>query len=305
MVPDHHPGAAESAQRTQLRTLLKQVDAEGIEGLLEGAPEKGGPGFAVFQNTDGAAYLLASGVPSKVQWATHPYVMPLLEQALVPRHFFVLELSSTHVRLLEYLAGVCTPRTLPTGVPRDVSDAGHYHHGGPGMDEAVHDRVAHFFALVDHGLRPHLQELPLLLMGVREDIAAYRRGAHYPEMFEAEVDGNVEGHTAAQVAALAHRAAVAEYKRAGERVLAEFREMRDQARAERDPHAVLRAAAAGRVHQLCVRGGTELLGPLESGHVEDIVNAAVVETLRHSGKVYLLPSESMPITECLCAVLRF
>jgi len=35
------------------------------------------------------------------------------------------------------------------------------------------------------------------------------------------------------------------------------------------------------------------------------VNAAVVETLRHGGQVYLLPPEQMPITESVCAILRY
>ena len=64
-----------------------------------------------------------------------------------------------------------------------------------------------------------------------------------------------------------------------------------------DPHAVLRVAAAGRVHQLCVRAGAKL-------H-EELLNAAAVETIAHGGEVYALPLEEMPDSNPLAAILRF
>jgi stalled ribosome rescue protein Dom34 len=104
---------------------------------------------------------------------------------------------------------------------------------------------------------------------------------------------------------------LAEYQRLGQGVLAELREMRDRSRAVFGVREVLQAAAAGRVHQLCVRSGTEMVGPMEAAlnranlPSEDLVNAAVVETLRNGGEVYLLPAEQMPVTESACAMLRY
>jgi hypothetical protein len=138
-------------------------------------------------------------------------------------------------------------------------------------------------------------------MGVKEEIAAYRRVSHYDSLLHAEVDGSVDTLSSAQVAAHAHRAALDEYRRIGIEVLAEFREMRDRARTLDDPHAALEAATAGRVHQVCLRAGTELLG----ANGEDVLNAIAVETLRKGGEVYLLPQTEMPVTQTVCAILRY
>jgi hypothetical protein len=137
-------------------------------------------------------------------------------------------------------------------------------------------------------------------MGVKEEIAAYRRVSHYDSLLHAEVDGNVETLTPTQIAERAKQAARDEYRQLGIDVLAEFREMRDRARTLDDPHAVLEAAAAGRVHKVCLRAGTEL-----PGAGGDIINAIAVETLRKGGQAFLLPQEEMPVTQAVCAILRY
>ena len=183
--------------------------------------------------------------------------------------------------------------------------------GTSGNRESARDATEHYCALIDQGLRPLLSGRPLLLMGVREEIAAYRRVSHYDSLLHTEVDGNIETLTPAQIAHLAAKAAQAEYQRLGEQVLAELKEMRDRSRAASGVREVLKAAGEGRVHKLCVRGGTEMVGPMEASlnranlPTEDLVNAAVVETLRNGGEVYVLPPEQMAVTESVCAVLRY
>jgi len=74
---------------------------------------------------------------------------------------------------------------------------------------------------------------------------------------------------------------------------------------------VLRAAAQGRVHQLCARAETPLTGPMEPdldrvhAEAEDLVNAAIVETLRTGGEVFMLPQKSLNATQPLAAILRY
>jgi len=65
------------------------------------------------------------------------------------------------------------------------------------------------------------------------------------------------------------------------------------------------------VHRLCLREGFEIHGrmvpELDSAHAatEDLVNAAVVETLRHGGEVFMLPKDQMPANHPLAAILRY
>jgi hypothetical protein len=347
LVPDHHPGTPDSSPRTHLRTLIKagkQLTVANpkavwpagfenpIEELAASLPDVGGSGFAVYRTLDSVESVPLAGTSAKAILASHPYVMPLLTPAFAAHDLFVLGLSSKHLRLLEYVDGVCKQLSLPAGVPSNV-EASHLRHGeqgenrtpagssagkmagvrfGTGGDrESAREAFEHYCVLIDQGLRPLLGDRPLLLMGVKEEIAAYRRVSHHHSLLHTEVDGNTETFTPAHIAQLAHAAALAEYQRLGEAVLAEIKEMRDRARTAIGPRDVLKAAAEGRVHQLVVRSGTELLAPMEDAlnlaHLptEDLINAAVVETLKNGGQVFLLPPELMPVTESASAILRY
>ena len=72
-----------------------------------------------------------------------------------------------------------------------------------------------------------------------------------------------------------------------------------------------RAAAAGRVHKLCVREGTAVRGPMErelnTAHIEseDLLNAAAVEAIRNGGEVFTLLPDQAPASEALAAILRY
>ncbi|MEO5927002.1 MAG: hypothetical protein ABIR70_24515 [Bryobacteraceae bacterium] len=343
LVPGHHAGTTGNSQRAQFRTLLKEVRESvtpwptafdvPLGELAQTFPETG-PGVAVYCTAGSVTSVSLTGDTPKSVLASHPYLMPLLVPAYAAHHLFVLGLSTQHLRLLEYVDGVCKIVDLPTGIPANLASSRHSHRGespsetassaGPGVGkmgamrfgtsgdrETARDAMDHFCALIDQGLRPLLQGQPLLLMGVKEEIAAYRRVSHYESLMHAEVDGNIDSFTPAHIAGLAHTAALTEYERLGNAVLAEFREMRDRARTALGPREVLQAAAEGRVHQLCVRGGTEMFSPLEPAldlaglpH-EDLINAAVVETLRHHGEIYLLPASEMAVTDSVCAILRY
>ena len=343
LVPDHHPGAPDSSQRAHVKGLLKSVKEHtpglpsGFETTIEelngSLPEGGGPGLAIYRTADSLTTFNLPGAPSKAVVASHPYVIPLLQSAFAAHDLFVLGLSAKHLRLLEYVDGVCRQLALPDGIPATLDESRHPRHGTPGEGhtpagsdvggmrgvrfgtsgdrESARDAMGHFCALIDQGLRPVLKDRPLLLMGVKEEIAAFRRVSHCHSLLHTEVDGNVELFTPAHIAGLAQKAALAEYQRLGEQVLAEFRELRDRTRVSHDPREVLKAAAEGRVHKLCVRAGAEVLEPLDAtldrAHLptEDLINAAAAETLSHGGEVYLLPLGKMAIKESVCAILRY
>lgn len=336
-VPDHHPGAADGTQQTRLRGLVKTALERGLDlsGLEKSASEfaqsalahAGGAGFVYCWSPKSSAAFALGGAASNAVVASHPYVVPLLTPAFAAHNLLVLGLSTKHLRLLEYVDGECLSMALPADVPRNLDAAGTFHHsagipaqgrtgagvrfGTSGERESARSSVEHFCALIDSGLTPVLNHRPLLLMGVAEEIAAFRRVSHYDALMHAEVDGNIDSLTPAQIAAHAQRAAREEYERLGRVVLAALREMRDRQRVTRNPQEVLRAAAAGRVHQLVVRAGTEIPGRLEPDMdkaalpSEDLVNASAAETLRKGGEVFLLPQDELPLDEALCAFLRY
>jgi hypothetical protein len=348
MVPDSHPGAVESSRRAQMEGLVREAkksvlstpgyawpaDFEHpLEEIAESLFNGGGPGRVLYLMPDSLWSCALIGETAKAVLSSHPYVMPLLMQACSAQDLFLLGLSKKHVRLLEYVSGRCVELDLPARVPPPPAADNHPRRGsgwenrtpaGPGVGkmgdvrfgtaderQSATGEMEHFCAQLDQALRPLLKGRPLLLMGVKEEIAAYRRVSQCDSLLHTEVDGNVETFSLARIETIARKAAAAEYGRLGEQVLAAFREMRDRARTAPDPQEVLKAAAEGRVHKLCLRERTVVMGPLDAEmdrvHLaaEDLINAAAVETVRHGGDVFVLPPDQMSVTESACAILRY
>jgi hypothetical protein len=94
----------------------------------------------------------------KLVVAHHFYLTPFVADAFAPHEFFVLGLSGVHVGTL--------------------SDR-----------EAFPEYLHYFFEIVDRGLKLILNDNSLLLMGVQEQLAAYRRVAKYPHIFTTDCLG--------------------------------------------------------------------------------------------------------------------
>ncbi|MBZ5632791.1 MAG: hypothetical protein LAO55_06620 [Acidobacteriia bacterium] len=345
VVPSHHPGAQEGSRKALVHGLVRTAGEQMARGKLAGrasellAPleeiaqesgaEAGGAGFAIFRSPEYTARYYLPDKPGKTPAekmviADHFYLTPFVSDAFAPHEFFVLGLSIKHLRLFRYLNGKCQELPLPAAVPASLDAAGgfdkpdhqlenrsasgpstgamHGVHVGTLSDrEAFPEYLHHFFEIVDRGLKATVDGKPLLLMGVHEEVAAYRRAAKHPHILTPDCLGNTEFLTASNIAVSAADACGKHYQLLAERVLAEYLEMPDRGRTLADVPAVLRAAGEGRVHRLCVRTGAEIAGP--GG--EDQINAAVVETLRNGGEVFMLPQDKMTAAQPLAAILRY
>jgi len=286
----------------------------------------------VFRSPEYTARYEAPGLRAeKVVIGSHFHLAPFVASAFAPREFLVLGLSKKHLRLLEYSNGECKEIGLPAGVPASLEEAGQFNRSdtdlenrstaGPssgsmkrlrfGTDsdrEAGGDYLHDFFVQVDRGLHEKLGTWPLLLAGVHEEIAAYRKAAKAGHVLSLEIQGNVDFLTPAEIAGRAAQAALEHYHRLGEKVLEEWRELGDRTRALDDVRAALRAAVRGRVHRLCVRANTEVIAPpldAPHGEGENLIDAAVAETLRRGGDVFVLPEDRMPASIPVTAILRY
>jgi hypothetical protein len=298
-----------------------------------GRPENGGPGLVACLSKSGFASMRLHSANEHVAIGNYPYVLPLIVPAFAVRDLFVLNLNAKKVHLFEYMNGACREVPIPNGVPTSVDESNHgftgpapganrttmsaspgklggVHFGTGGDRQSAGTRVERLCVELDTGLRSLLNQRPLLLMGVREEIAAYRRVSDYEWLLDDEIDGNWDALGCTQIAQHAQRASIGEYQRMGKEIVAEAREMRDRSRASFDAREVLHAAIEGRVHRLCVRADTELMGMLPTTIQrakirENLINAAVAETLKKGGEIYVLPQEAMPAAEPICAILRY
>jgi Bacterial archaeo-eukaryotic release factor family 3 len=344
VVPAYHPGAQEGSRKALVHGMIRAAGEQMTSGKLanraadllapleeiaqESGVEAGGAGFAIFRSPEYTARYYLPDKPGKTPVeklvvADHFYLSPFVADAFAPHEFFVLGLSTKHLRLFRFINGECQEVPLPAAVPASLEAAGgfdqpdHLLNRSPsgtstgakrGVQfgtltdrEAFPEYLHHFFGIVDRGLKATLDGKPLLLMGVHQEVAAYRRTAKHAHILMPDVLGNTDFLTTQEVATHATDACRAHYQLLAERVFAEYLEMPDRVRTLAHVPAVLRAASEGRVHRLCVRDGAEVAGPRGG----DLVNAAIVETLRAGGEVFVVPQDKMQAAHPLAAILRY
>jgi hypothetical protein len=340
VVPARHPGAQDGSGRVLVNSLIRTA-REGIsrakfaaqadellaplEEIARGAAvESGGSAFVIFRSPEYLArYEVPNRATGKVVIGDRFHLVPFVKDAFARRDFLVLGLSKKHLRLFRYVSGECSELPLPAGVPPTLEAAGGFdkpEHNlenrstagsstgtmravrfGTGTDrEAAGEYLHHFFVMVDRGLTAAFGNKALLLLGVREEIAEYRRTAKHALILNSDVPGNVDFLSTAQIGAFAAQAADNDYELIAERILAEFRETPDRDRTLADTNAVLHAANEGRVHRLCVRTEAEAGSP-----DSELLNAAVVDTLRTGADVFMVPQEKLPAANPLAAILRY
>jgi hypothetical protein len=266
---------------------------------------------------------------------------PLLRVVSRDSHFLLLALSQRNVRLLEgsmqrveelELRDVPTdlrdiieePEPRSDTMTRLVSAGGRggravfYGHGAADEDfkkEEVHK----FLRQVADGLGEYLsgQDLPMVLVGLGEMVAAYRSVNSYPHVLDEEIRTNPDGMPPEKL----HEAAwpviegVLDAQRS--RALERFGELHGTGRASDDPDQIAEAAIQGRVETLFVaaepwcweqmsnRGAIVQLGADESFARCELLDRAITDTLSHGGQVHAIPAAEVPGGRDVAASFRY
>lgn len=321
-LPDQRPGTSTGNHQATLRQLVREaratVSSESLEPLDALVDDHklaaGGQGLAIFCSAQVVECLRVPGIEKAEFAVTGQFELaPLLLAAFAPREQFILGISKKKMRLCHWKDGVATEVPLPKEAPLGLDEAEHGraetvgNHPTAGLSsstmssaqfgsenrvdrEGAGHHLSHFFRMVDTGLAPVLNGVPLLLGGVEDEILAYRKAAHYRAISTQEIRGSIEHMTLSEIAARAHAAVVEDFFAEGGKALAACRANK----ALTDPEAILIAADAGRVHQLIV----------PEGHSKEMVNAAVAATLRMGGEVLVVHTNEMP-DESMVAALRY
>jgi hypothetical protein len=283
-------------------------------------------------------------LPGEVEpcWAVEGrlLVRPLIRFLREHRPFHLLALARKHIRLLECQPEACRDVELPESVPRDLQSFGDFdrpdhdlfNQSPAGRDagrmvsvqfgtttDKPFQRLHDFHKAIDRGIWPLLEgkRLPLVLAGTDADAASFRKVASFQPVVGGFVSGSPDGGvTDSTLFRLGNqlmehwlsdeeRQAVHEFMRAG------------STQVSVETGTILRFAAKGRVHHLFLTASQPQLGDADhiagkrlhagefSGNQDDLVNAAVVETIKHKGRVWYLPEERMPAKATLAAMFRF
>jgi len=255
------------------------------------------------------------------------YVRPVFSSLAVPATIYVLEITKQSATLLACTASTATPVNLPKGTPATLEEATGFDPpdhdlknrsaAGPSVGamrgaqfgtgserERRHAHLHDFYRAVDKGVNEVLSasSASLILAGVDEDLAIYRAVNSYPHLAGRAIHGSPGGGLArAEIARRAREIALYEYQQRAAAALADSAERLAPGRFSTDLAVILRAAVQGRVDRLYLDENGRMLGGFDgkafggrnNWHDEDLLNIAAVETMRHSGEVFSLPTHLM------------
>ncbi len=288
--------------------------------------------FALFRNARmSVQYRLPWEAEDGVRVEGRFALTELAAQMGVAREFLLLALSRKRVRLFECDEHDCTERALPGDVPDNLEEflaldlsefklKGRSPGGrtfGLGTERDKADRYFHDYCVaIGRGVTGLLRERPgpLVVAGATEEVAGWRAANPEIGMYAGDVETSPDGGQSDRELAAKARAVLAKW-RSPEQVHAMelYERQSGSERVERDVRRIVKAAASGRVEHLFFAPGASQTGDYDRivGRVrmtgeyvssaDDLINAAVADTLRNSGHVWSGVPEGLP----MAAVLRY
>lgn len=300
------------------------------------ALDAAGNGMALFVDAaDFWCHRVPPAVPEVVRAGCHFYLRPLLDWITEPDQFLLLELSETQLRLRMGCQDQLLMVPLPHGVPSSIEEISTFqrseggregdsrHRGGYGsaisygMTSGNRERrLQFFFAMVDRALHLYLEEagLPLVLAGTQHLVSAYRKENTYHNTVPCGIRSNLAELAEDAILTQARRLIRAERRQEATSHLVAMEEYAPGDRWSASIQAILRAAAKGRVWRLflaeggCCEGDYNSMIGRSNGHkpfVEDLLNAAAVQTLSQGGEVFLVERSLLPEQACAAALFRY
>jgi len=157
-----------------------------------------------------------------------------------------------------------------------------------------------FFKAVDSGIHPVLARdpHPLILAGVKRELAIYRTVNTWFPLVSGEIPGNTEASAADSLRAKAEELLAAYSVKDAETIRHAMETAAGRGLLIEDPAAVVQAAGSGQVADLIV-----LTGAAGFAKREAVINWAALATVRNSGKVHLLNATEP--SGGLAAILRY
>lgn len=293
---------------------------------------------------NGAAhsYPLPFPVPATVDVSDGFYLAPLMRLLVWPVDFQILTVSGNHVRLHRCSRNELAPMKLPSAVPTSLEEflreteiaravrfqtgAGPNRsaigivHGGTSTKDEAHAQFREYVQTVAKevaSLRSE-DEAPLVLAAVHEVQAIFRQAYPGRNLVEQGVHGSPDEIGIEELRRLGINLLEATHCGELKTALEKYHRAAETAEAC-DPKAIVRRAASGRIDTLIAAFGERLWGTwdasaqcaevvpdrLDDPGCRDLVNLALVETLRHDGHVCVVPKSDVPDQSTMAAVYRW
>lgn len=287
-------------------------------------------------------FITDQNVPEIVEAGEHFNIRPILAIAEKQKLFYILALSQKHVRVLRCSQKDSEDVALPSGTPASLDDSKqtskpdhdleNRSSGGPSMGsmkgvmfgtssgkEDKDEYLLHFIMEVEKGVHTLLKDsgAPLVVVAVEHELAVYKRVNTYPHLIDPGVHGAPDGLKGGEMHKRALELLQASTPEPVRKILDGFDKHVGTGHASTHAQEIVKAAHEGRVSHLLFQENAQYMGnfdeirqkvkrhddAIEQKH--DLINAAVVETLRHGGDVYVLSGDKMPKGVPLAAMLRY
>ncbi len=286
-------------------------------------------------------FRLPLGFAELVVTAKRFHIKPLLPLLSGDGHFYVLALSQNEIRLLHgsrSSVGLVELDDVPeslseafkwddperqlqfhtgTGASAD-GRAAVFHGHGVGTDDAK-SNIQRYFVQVAAGIDDILAEetAPLVLAGVDYLLPIFREATSYAQLLDAVITGNPEELNEAELHQAAWPLVEPHFAEAEARAAGRFRQLAGTGKVSSDLDEILSAAHHGRVDTLFVALNRQHWGQFDAATQrsqtraepqpddQDLLDLVAVQTLLHSGIVYAVEAEQMPVAADIVAIFRY
>ncbi|MDF1755375.1 MAG: hypothetical protein P1U89_21485 [Verrucomicrobiales bacterium] len=196
-----------------------------------------------------------------------------------------------------------------------------YHGHGITGDETRQKKIRRFFEMVNHDLASNFpdREVPLLLFGLETEIGHYRPVNSYPHLLDEAIVFNSTDLSDDKLKAKMLEAVEARAVKAHNESLKNLESQINRGNGTTDLREIVKGAETGRIDTLYVTKGSSQYGvyEAESNSVElekdgesgkrseDLVERAVLTTVRTGGRVHHTDRNELPSGVALAAIFRY
>lgn len=234
----------------------------------------------------------------------------------------LLEWEDLPARLSQVMQTEAGPRPLhfhSAGPPTGEAPTSIFHSATEDMSQVVQSKLRAAMARIDEALDPHLrpERAPLVLAGTPKLVGLYREASKYPYLLAEYINGSPEHINPADLAEKARALVRPHAEQRRRQVLEAYGTAAAHDRGSHDVGEIVLASFAARVETLLTDLVSDIWGkvdptrPAVDIHTrrepddDELTNLAAVQTLRHDGRVFIIPQPQMPEQSPLAAIYRY
>lgn len=356
-LPTHKMGEKVQQDPIRLKNLLGEASEklkkqnlkdQEIEALL-GEPGKlldqplfwqhNDKGLALFiSENEFEYYRIPHPFQERVMIDDHFLITPLIPMITLEGTFCILAISQKDMRLLkctrndvEEIALDGAPKSLDEFLRFDVNEKHLQHHSGQGggrhaifhgqggARETDTEEVINYLKAVENKVTSFMRKRndPLVLAGVNEAVAEYRKVNHYNRLIEDAVFGNPDPKSNDEIKDEGWEVIQSYFLQGMYNDIERFGNLAGSEKQSDNLSKIVEAAYYGRVESLFVPIGEHSWGRFDmerdvvhhsaeqKNGEHDLINMAAIKTLTQSGNVYALEKENMPNDSSIAAIFRY